>query len=368
MNFAFGEEQEAFRAEIRRFLAERSPLSEVREASARAEGWAPALWKAMSEELGLPGIAIAEAHGGQGFGPLELGIVQEELGRTLACTPFFATACLATPALVHVGDAADHAAWLPDVASGRRTATLAWVEGSSWDVSDVTMTARADGDVFMLDGAKRFVVDGHTADLLLVVARAPDGLALFALEAGAPGTKASAQPTLDPTRRLADLELDGARAVRVGGDAAAGLARALDEAAAQLALECLGGAEACLEMAVAYAKERMQFGRPIGAFQAIKHRCADMLLALEGARTAAYWAAWACAEGDAELPQAASLAKSLCSEAYQQCAASNIQIHGGIGVTDEAAPHHYYKRARSSLELLGDATWHRARIADELGF
>jgi alkylation response protein AidB-like acyl-CoA dehydrogenase len=174
---------------------------------------------------------------------------------------------------------------------------------------------------------------------------------------------------LDPTRRLADLELDGARARAVGrpGAAGPGLERAFALAAAQLALECLGGAQACLDMAVAYAKQRIQFARPIGSFQAIQHKCADMLLELECARAAAYWAAWACTEVDAELPRAVGLAKATCAETYLLCAAENVQIHGGIGVTHEADPQLHYKRARSNAELLGDPVWHRARVAESLG-
>jgi len=370
MNFAFSDEQEAFREEVRRFLAARSPMAEVRRAMEGPDGWDPALWRAMAGELGLAGLAVDEAHGGQGFGPLEVGIVQEELGRALACTPFFATACLATPALRHAGGPHDHAAWLPRIASGETTATLAWLEpDAGWGLDAVALAARRDGDAFVLEGRKRFVVDGATADLVLVAARAGEGLGLFALEGGAPGLEAEPVAPLDPTRRLAHLELDGARAAAVGapGEAAPGLARALHEAGAQLALECLGGAQACLDMAVAYAKQRVQFARPIGSFQAIKHKCAEMLLELECARAAAYWAAWACAEADAELPRAASLAKALTSEAYLRAAAENIQIHGGIGVTHEADPSLYYRRARASAELLGAPSWHRARIADDLG-
>jgi len=375
MNFAFSDEQEAFREEVRRFLAERSPTSEARRVMETPAGFDAGLWRSMAVDLGLPGIALSEDHGGQGFGPLELGIVQEELGRALACAPFFSTACLAAPAIFHAGGEPDHATHLPALAAGERTATLAWVEpGAGWGLDDVAMKARREGNAFMLEGRKRLVVDGDTADLVLVVARVDGthggtGLGLFALEAGASGLVAEPVAALDPTRRHADLELDGARAVAVGEPAAAGpgLERALHEAAAQLALECLGGAQACLDMAVAYARERVQFARPIGSFQAIKHKCADMLLALENARVAAYWAAWACAEGDAELSRAASLAKALCGEAYGLCAAENVQIHGGIGVTHEADPSLYYKRARASEVLLGDAAWHRARIADELG-
>ncbi|MBW2316011.1 MAG: acyl-CoA/acyl-ACP dehydrogenase [Deltaproteobacteria bacterium] len=370
MNFAFSDEQEAFRAEIRRFLAERSPMADVRRAMEGPDGFDASLWQSMAQELGLPGIAIAEAHDGQGFGPLELGIVQEEMGRALVCAPFFSTACLATPALVHVGNEADHAKWLPRIAAGECTATLAWLEPErGWGLDEVALAAQPEGDAFVLEGQKRFAVDGVTADLVLVVARAGDGLGLFAVESGATGLKREALAPLDATRRYADLELDGVRAVAIGEPGAAQpcLERALSEAATQLSLECLGGAQACLDMAVAYAKQRVQFARPIASFQAIKHKCADMLLELECARAAAYWAAWACSENDAELLRAASLAKSLTSETYMLCAAGNIQIHGGIGVTHEADPSLFYKRARASEELLGGPAWHRARIAADLG-
>jgi len=375
MNFAFSDEQEAFRREIRRFVAERSPMAEVRRALERPEAFDRKLWRALAEELGLPGIGIAEAQGGQGFGPLEIGIVQEELGRGLVCAPFFSTACLAVPAIVHVGDDADHRAWLPEIASGERTATLAWLEpGSGWDLGEVAMVAHRDADRFVLSGRKCLVVDGAAAGLLLVVARdegtgGRDGLGLYALGADAPGLEAEPIVPLDPTRAHADLVLDGARAVPVGspGGASPGLERTLAEAATLLALESLGGAEACLDMAVAYAGQRIQFARPIASFQAIKHKCADMLLELEGARVAAYWAAWASAENDPVLARAASLAKALCCDAFRLCAAGNVQIHGGLGVTHEADPSLYYKRARASEELLGSPIWHRGRIADDLG-
>jgi alkylation response protein AidB-like acyl-CoA dehydrogenase len=368
MDFAFSDEQEAFRETLRRFLAERSPLAETRRHLEGAAGYDPGLWRALAGELGLPGIAVAEAHGGQGFGALELGIVMEELGRVLAAVPCLATAGLAVPALQHAGGPADHAAWLPALAAGEATATLAWVEpGAGWALDDVAMKARRDGGDHVLEGRKRFVLHGHAADLLLVVARDESGgLSLFAAEAGAAGLEARPVETLDPTRRQADLALDGVRARRVGepGAAGPGLARALDEAAAFLSLESVGGAQACLDMAVAYAKERVQFGRPIGSFQAVKHKCAEMLLELECARPAAYWAAWAAAESPAELPLAASLAKACCTETFLACAAENIQIHGGIGVTWEADPHLYYVRAKTGEELLGDPAFHRARVAD----
>ncbi len=372
MNFAFSEEQDAFRETFQRFLAERAPLAETRKFLDDPDGFDPALWRALAEELGVPGMAVAEAHDGQGFGPLELGIVLEEAGRALVSAPIFSTACLAVPAIQEVGGEADHAAWLPALARGETTASLAWVEaGAGWSPAEIALRSRAEGDGFVLEGRKRFVLDGQTAGLLLVVAREErgEGLSLLALESGAPGVKVEPLATIDPTRRQADLELDGARARLVGtaGEAGPGLDRALQQAAVYLALESLGGAQACLDMAVAYARERVQFARPIGSFQAIKHKAADMLLELECARAAAYWAAWAAADSPADLAEAASLAKATCSETYLLCAAENIQIHGGIGVTHEADPHLYYKRAKTNEELLGDPTYHRTLVAHQLG-
>jgi len=375
VDFAFSDEQEQFRSTLRRFLAEFAPMAEVRRAMETPEGFEGALWKRMARELGLQGVHLPEVYGGQGFSFLELGIVQEELGRALVPTPYFSTICLAATAILSAGSEADRRALLPTIASGESTASLAWLESSGgWDLESVSLEYRPDGGSFVLDGVKTLVSDGGCADLLLVVARLPgtrgeEGITLLRVERGAPGVKLDVPPSLDPTRRQARLEFGGARAQAVGAAGAAGgaLTRTLSEATVCLAFEVIGGAERCLEMAVAYAKTRVQFGRPIGAFQAVKHKCAEVLLELELARSAVYYAGWAAAEAREDLPLAASLAKAAGAEAYLRAAAENIQIHGGVGFTFEYDPQLYYKRAKACEIMLGDPTLHRASLAKRLG-
>jgi len=370
VDFAFSDEQERFRETLRRFFAEHAPMSEVRRTMETPEGFDDALWQRMARELGLQGVHLPEAYGGQGFSFLELGVVQEELGRALVPTPYFSTVCLAANAILNAGSEADRCVLLPAIASGERTASLAWLESAGgWDLPSVSLECRRDGGSFVLDGVKTLVSDGGSAELLLVVGRLPgtqgaDGITLLRVERGAPGVKLDVPPSLDPTRRQARLELAGARAEVVGRAGAAGgaLLRTLSEATVCLAFEMMGGAARCLEMAVAYAKTRVQFARPIGAFQAVKHKCAEVLLELELARSAVYHAGWVAAEARADLPFAASLTKAAGTEAYLRAAAENIQIHGGVGFTWEYDPHLYYKRAKASEIMLGDPTFHRAHL------
>jgi len=370
VNLTLTEEQEELRASVRRFLSDKAPSEAVRRWMDSAEGFDTAVWQQMAGQLGLQGLAVPEEFGGAGFGPVELGIVLEEMGRTLIPAPFFATVALAGQALVASGDAAAQARWLPGIADGSLTATLALSEeqgGASLDA--VATSARRQDSGWVLNGTKMFVVDGASADVVLVVARADDGLGLFAVEGSAAGLTRTRLDALDPTRRLGRIELDGTPAERVGpdGDATEYLRRVLDLAVVALAHEQTGGASACLEAAVDYAKIRVQFDRPIGSFQAIKHKCADLLLEVESSRSAAYSAAWAAAEDPAELPIAAALAGSFCSEAYTHAAKENIQIHGGIGYTWEHDAHLYLKRAKSSELLFGTPGTHRARLADLVG-
>ncbi len=373
MNFAFSEEQEELRSAVRRFLADKSPESEVRRLMATPEGYDHAVWRQMADQLGLQSLAIPESYGGAGFGFVELAVVLEEMGAALLCAPFFASAVLAASALGTCGDEEAMARWLPGIASGETIATVALVEdGGRWDLDapgSVTTKARTSGGGWVLDGHKSFVLDGVVAGLVLVVARAEGGLGLFAVEGDAEGLSRASLPTMDQTRKQARLELSGTPAVAVGrpGEAVPGLSRTLDLAAVGLAAEQVGGAQRCLDRAVAYAKERIQFGRPIGSFQAIKHKCADMLLEVESSRSAAYYAAWSAAEGSDELPVVAAMAKAYCSEAYFHAAAENIQIHGGIGFTWEHDAHLYFKRAKSSELLFGDPAYHRELLAQRIG-
>jgi alkylation response protein AidB-like acyl-CoA dehydrogenase len=375
VNFAFSEEQEELRQTVRRFLEDKSPSSEVRRLMETTEGYDEGVWKQMAQELGLQSLHIPEAHGGQGFTFVELGIVLEEMGRVLLCAPYFSTVVLAANAIMNAGTGDEQAARLPGIASGETIATLAFTEPNGrWDASGITMEATKQGDGYVLNGTKMFVIDGHTANLIVVAARTAgtsgeDGISFFTVEGDASGLTRTPLATMDQTRKQAKLEFSGVQAEPLGapGSGWAALSKTLDQAAVGLSNEMVGGAQRVLDMSVEYAKVRVQFGRPIGSFQAIKHKCADMLLEVESAKSAAYYAAWAAAEDNDELPVVASLAKAYCSDAYFHAAAENIQIHGGIGFTWEHDAHLYFKRAKSSEILLGDATYHRELLAQRIG-
>jgi len=370
MNFGFTEEQQELRKMVKRFLDEKSPESEVRRLMATDDGYDPDVWRQMARELGLQGLGIPERFGGQGFGPVELYVVFEEMGAALLCAPYFSTVALAANAIMNVGSDEDQASYLPGIAGGDTIATLALTDDAGgWDLSATSTSAVRDGDGWAVSGVRNYVTDGSSATLLLVPATTEKGLSLFAIDGAAPGVTRESLPTMDQTRKQSRLTLDAAPGVLVGpeGGALAGLETTLWMAAAALAAEQVGGAQRVLDNAVEYAKHRVQFGRPIGSFQAIKHKCADMLLDVESAKSAAYYATWAAQERDEDLPVAASLAKSFCSEAYFHCAAENIQIHGGIGFTWEHHAHLYFKRAKSSELFLGDPAYHRELLAQRLG-
>ncbi|MFP3899656.1 MAG: acyl-CoA dehydrogenase family protein [Acidimicrobiia bacterium] len=370
MNFAFSEEQEELRRITRQFLEAKSPESEVRRLMETTEGYDPKVWSQMANELGLQSLTIPEEYGGQGFTYVELTVVLEEMGRALLCAPYFSTVALAANTLLHAGDEAAKKDLLPGIASGETIATLAFTEPNGrWDESGIEATASQDGDAWRLEGTKMFVLDGHVADQLIVAARTDGGVSLFRVDGDAQGLTRTPLATMDQTRKQAKLELSGVPATLLGqpGTGWDVLRRVLDLAAVALAAEQVGGAQRVLEMSVEYAKERVQFGRPIGSFQAIKHKCADMLLEVESAKSAAYYGAWCAAELNDELPEVACLAKAYCSEAYFHAAAENIQIHGGIGFTWEHPAHLYFKRAKSSELLFGDPTYHRELLAQRLG-
>jgi alkylation response protein AidB-like acyl-CoA dehydrogenase len=370
MNFAFSDEQEELRAAVRRFLTEKSPETEVRRLMDTTEGYDPAVWSQMAEQLGLQSLTIPEEFGGSGFSYVELIVVLEEMGAALLCAPFFSSVALAANALLTSGDDDAKKSYLPGIASGETIATLAITEDNGkWDFSGIELAATKKGDGWVLNGHKMFVLDGHVAHLIVVAARTAKGVTLFAVDGDAAGLTRTPLPTMDQTRKQARLEFSDTPATLVGSDGGAetGLSKTLDLAAVALAAEQVGGAQHVLDASVEYAKTRIQFGRPIGSFQAIKHKCADMLLEVESAKSAAYYAGWAAAEDSDELPVVASLAKSYCSEAYFHAAAENIQIHGGIGFTWEHPAHLYFKRAKSSELLLGDPSYHRELLAQRIG-
>lgn len=370
MNFAFSEEQEELRKVVKDFLNAKSDEATVRELMETESGYDQAVWNQMAEQMGLQGLVIPEEFGGSGFSFVELVVVLEEMGRRLLCAPYFSTVVLAAQTLLHSGDEAAKKDLLPGIASGETVATLAYTEPNGrWDDSAVTMTATQDGGTWKLTGEKLYVLDGHTADLVITAARTDAGISLFAVAGDAAGLTRTALSTMDQTRKQARLEYDGVEGRLIGTDGGGWdvLSTVLDLAAVALAAEQVGGGQEVLEMAVQYAKDRVQFGRPIGSFQAIKHKCADMLLEVESAKSAAYYAGWCASELNDELPSVASLAKAYCSEAYFHAAAENIQIHGGIGFTWEHPAHLYFKRAKSSELLFGDPTYHRELLAQRIG-
>ena len=370
MNFAFTEEQEELRNTVRAFLEAKSSEEAVREQMETEQGYDEAVWSQMGEQMGLQGLHIPEEYGGSGYGYVELGIVLEEMGRALLCAPFFSTVVLAGNTLLLSGDDDAKKQYLPGIASGETIATLAFTEPSGkWDESGITMEATPSGDGYTLSGTKSFVLDGHVASLIIVAARTANGVSLFAVDGNASGLTKTSLSTMDQTRKQAKLDFDNVPATLIGEDGKGWdvLQTVLDLAAVSLAAEQVGGAQFVLDMAVEYAKVRVQFGRPIGSFQAIKHKCADMLLEVESAKSAAYYGMWCASEMNDELPSTASLAKAYCSEAYFHATAENIQIHGGIGFTWEHPAHLYFKRAKSSELLFGDPTYHREQLAQRIG-
>lgn len=371
MDFAFTPEHDELRRMVRKFLEDKSPEQTVRKLMSTERGYDPETWTQMAAQLGLPGLTIPEQYDGAGLGFVELAIAQEEMGRMLLCAPYLSTAVMAVQAILHAATDAAKAELLPRLAGAATTATLAYAEpGRGWALPALTMEARQDRDAWLLDGVKTHVLDGHTADVLLVVARTTQGLSLFQIRGDADGVERLPLPTLDLTRKLAKVSFKKARAQRIGvdGDLTKAIDKALTLTTVALAVEQAGGAQRCLELSTDYAKTRLQFGRPIGSFQAIKHRCADMLVVVEFAKSAAYHAAFRVADGDdVELDAAAAMAKSYCSEAYFQAAADNIQIHGGMGFTWEDCAHLYFKRAKSSSLLFGDPVYHREKLAAQIG-
>jgi alkylation response protein AidB-like acyl-CoA dehydrogenase len=370
MDFSFTAEHEELRQTVRRFLERESPEARVRALMETPTGYDERIWKRMAEELALPGLVVPERYGGAGLGPVELAIVMEEMGRVLFCGPYLSTSVLSVYTLLHAATDEAKGSLLREIASGATICATALGQ-STGDPGSHGAGCRAARETggWRLEGSVEFVVDGHVADVLLVVARTTDGLGLFRVEGDAPGLRRTALPALDLTRKLSRLDLSGAPGAQISaGELSAALDGVLALTLAALCAEQVGGAQRCLETATEYAKTRLQFGRPIGSYQAIKHKCADMLVEVEFARSAAYHAAFRAAEQDhAEVLAAAHMAKAYCSEAYFHAAAENIQIHGGMGFTWEHSAHLYFKRAKASAVLFGDSTYHRRELARGIG-
>jgi alkylation response protein AidB-like acyl-CoA dehydrogenase len=374
MDFGFDEEQRRFAASVRAVVEGRYPTTYVRKMLDDPRGFTSAFWSDAAV-LGWLGVLVAERFGGMGRGPLELVAVQQELGRGVVPGPYLSSAVLATAAIACCGSEAQQAHWLPRLVAGEAIGTVAFQEArGGWDARGVGLEATpASGDVFRLSGEKRFVPDAHVADVVVVPVRTGadpvGGVTLFLVDTTSRGVSVRPMNTIDPTRRLCELCLDG---VMLGSDAILGgvgggwpvLEHVADVGRVALCAEMVGGAERTLEMCTDYARVREQFGRPIGSFQAIQHKCADMMVQVEGARAMTFAAATSLANGEADATIDASIAKAWCSEAYRAVTTEGVQIHGGIGFTWDLDLHLYYKRAKANDVLLGDARFQRARIAD----
>ena len=374
MALVFTEDQDQFRDSIQRFLSDQMPTTRVRQLMATEHAFDDQLWQQASTQLALTGIHVPEHLGGAGFGPVELGIALEEMGRSLFCGPYLSSAVLSAYALLICADADQQERWLSDVASGERRCSLAVTESAGlWRDDDIHTTATTDdAGNSLLNGRKRFVIDANNADLLIVAARASDGIALYMIDGETSGLTLTALDTMDPTRKMADIELNNVVATRLNHAPDLLLDTLLNVACIALANEMIGGCQRLLDSAVDYTQLRYQFGRSIASFQAIKHRLADLLLDVELSRSAAYQAAHTLAscgdlrtidqEKHRRLTEHASLAKAAVCETYLQTALETIQLHGGIGFTWENDTHLWFKRAKSSEVLFGTPAEHRERM------
>jgi alkylation response protein AidB-like acyl-CoA dehydrogenase len=374
MNFGFNEEQELLRSTARKFFDNECTSETVRKLMESPEGMTPDLWKKLAEQ-GWLGLIVPDEYGGMGLGIVDLVVLMEEMGRAVVPGPFFSTVLLGGLILLEAGTDAQKKAWLPKVAAGEARAALAWMEPSAdLGAGGITLGATAKGGGHTLNGTKLFVQDAHTADVIVVAARtatgktSEEGISLFLVPKGSSGMTVTLLPTMDQTRKLCEVTFND---VAVGPEALMGqagsgwapLARVIDKATVGLCAEMCGGAQKVLDMTVEYAKIRQAFGRPIGSYQGVKHKAADMLVDVENSKSITYYAAWAMDEGVAEGPLAVSMAKAYVSDAYRRVSGAGIQLHGGIGFTWEHDLHLYFKRAKGSEFTFGDATWHRERVA-----
>ncbi len=371
MNFGFTEEQEFLRTTAREFLENECPSSVVRELMETEPGYSPDMWKKMAE-LGWTGLLIPEEYGGAELGFIDLVVILEEMGRAVLPSPFFAN-LLGTLAVLDAGNEPTKKELLTEVAAGQRILSFAITEAAGTEQAiDIATRAEAAGDGYRLFGTKLFVPDAQNVDTLVVAARSgakgEAGISLLLVDRGASGMAITPLKSMDMTRRIAEVSFDGTPAKLLGtldrGWSTWESVRAC--ALVALSAEAVGGAQKVLDDSVAYAKERIQFGKPIGVNQAVKHKCADMLIEVESSKSITYYAAWAIAEGIDEAPLAASMAKAYTSDAYRHCSAENIQIHGGVGFTWEYDCHLYFKRAKAIEVTFGDPTQHRERVAQLL--
>ena len=374
MDIGFTEEQELLRASARRFLENECPTAFVRERMAEPVAVTDAFWRKLSDQ-GWFGILYPEEAGGSALGLVDMTVLMEEMGRAVMPGPFFSTILLGGSAILEAGSPAQRQEWLPRIVAGSAKVSLAWTEPNArWDAAGIVASGRETASGFVLSGTKLFVLDAHSSDALVVAVRTrdgstmEDGISLFLVPNDTPGLAVTLLPTVDETRKLCEVRLDqvAVPAATLLGEkhgAWRALSRVLDRATVALCAEMCGGAQRVLDMTTDYAKIRIAFGRPIGSYQGVKHRAADMLVDVENAKSLTYYAAWAIDEELAEAPLAVSMAKAYASDACRKVAGAGIQLHGGIGFTWEHDLQLYFKRAKASEVAFGDATWHRERVA-----
>jgi len=378
MDIGFIEEQELLRETARKFLDGECTTQFVRRMMDTDAAVTGEFWQQLAEN-GWLGITYPEAEGGSGLGLVDLVVLMEEIGRAVMPGPYPATVLLGGAAIALAGSPEQRREWLPRIASGEVKVTLAVTEPNArWDAAGITTTARETRGGFTLSGSKMFVPDAQLANVIVVAARSrdgstmEDGVSLLLVPKDAAGLGIRRLSSVDETRKLCEVTLDN---VAVPGSALLGelhqgwapLQQVIDRAAVALSAEMCGAAQRVLEMTVDYAKLRTTFGKPIGSYQGVKHKCADMLVEIENAKSLTYYAAWAVDEGEAEGPLAVSMAKAAASDAGRKVCAAGIQLHGGIGMTWEHDLQLYLKRAKADEVMFGDATWHRERIARLMG-
>jgi alkylation response protein AidB-like acyl-CoA dehydrogenase len=374
MDFGFNADQEMLRATARKFLDNECASDFVRARMAEPAGFTEEFWTKLAEQ-GWLGLVYPEQYGGAGLGFVDLTVLMEEMGRAVMPGPFFSTVLLGGLTILEAGSDAQKKEWLTKIAEGQARVTLAWTEPSArWDAAGVTTSAKPSGGGYALSGTKLFVPDAHVAQALVVVARTTesknpeDGISLFLVPTSAKGVSVTLLPTMDQTRKLCEVKLDN---VSVPASALLGpkdggftpLARVVQRATVALCAEMCGGAQKVLDMTTEYAKIRIAFGKPIGSYQGVKHKAADMLVDVENAKSLTYYAAWAVDENVPEAALAASMAKAYASDAFRKVSGAGIQLHGGIGFTWEHDLHLYFKRAKSSEFTFGDSTYHREKVA-----
>jgi len=374
VDIGFTEEQELLRDSARRFLESECDTQFVRRRMAEPAAVTDEFWQKLAEQ-GWLGIIYPEENGGSGLELVDLVVLMEETGRVIMPGPFFSTVLLGGATIAEAGSQAQRQEWLPRIAAGNAKAALAWTEPNlRWDAAGIALPAHETSGGFTLSGTKLFVGDAHLADVLVTAARTrdgstmEDGVSLFLVPKNTPGLTVTLLPTIDETRKLCEVRFDDV-ALPAGallGELHQGwapLSRVVARATVALAAEMCGGAQRVLDMTVAYAKIRIAFGKPIGSYQGVKHQAADMLVALENAKSLTYYAAWALDQKLEEAPLAVSMAKAAASDMARKVAGTGIQLHGGIGMTWEHDLQLYFKRAKASEVAFGDATWHRERVA-----